>query len=57
MEETRIMLVMKMIFVKRVAVLAFTGSMKATCANDIKRDIQLAQFSQTMILLNFTKVN
>ena len=29
----------------RLAVLAFTGSMKATCANDIKRDIQLAQFT------------
>ena len=28
----------------RTAVLAFTGSMKATCANNIKRDIQLANF-------------
>ena len=28
----------------RDAVLAFTGSMKATCANNIKRDIQLANF-------------
>ena len=29
----------------RDAVLAFTGSMKATCANDVKRDIQLAEFT------------
>ena len=29
---------------QRSAVLAFTGSLKATCANDIKRDIQLANF-------------
>ena len=29
---------------QRTAVLAFTGSLKATCANDVKRDIQLANF-------------
>ena len=29
----------------RDAVLAFTGSMKATCANGVKRDIQLADFT------------
>ena len=28
----------------RTAVLEFTGSMQVTCANDIKRDIQLAKF-------------
>ena len=31
---------------QRTAVLAFTGSLKATCANDIKRDIQLANFNR-----------
>ena len=35
---------MKMIYMIKEVQFLLTGSLKATCANDIKRDIQLANF-------------